>query len=190
MGFNQSESQARYEMEMRELADWGGHEGDPWSVRQTVDALFRRGEGLKDIDRLYMLLGCVTGGTFTSSFNMVRGFHQVKEFFRVVRGCYEDRLEGLWTWDGPEGSSPWNDPKEVERFMSEVLDVCKRSRVWYHPGWLLCLTKVRKMLRPTAYSQPRDRFDRVPDELRQHRPSRRAYEAARKALAYEQTRRN
>ncbi len=150
MGFNQSESQARYEMEMRELADWGGHEGDPWSVRQTVDALFRRGEGLKDIDRLYMLLGCVTGGTFTSSFNMVRGFHQVKEFFRVVRGCYEDRLEGLWTWDGPEGSSPWNDPKEVERFMSEVLDVCKRSRVWYHPGWLLCLTKVRKMLRPRA----------------------------------------
>jgi hypothetical protein len=181
MGFKKTDSQIRYEVEMRELADWGGREGDPWSVKHVVDAWASRAVGITDSDRLYRLLECVTGGTFTSSYSMVRGFHQVKDFFRVVKNVYEDRLEGRWTWDGPEGSSPWDNPKEVERFMSEVLDVCKRSRVWYPPGWLLCLTKVRSTIDPKAYRQPRDAFDRVPQELRQARPLRRAYEAARKA---------
>jgi hypothetical protein len=181
MGFKKTDSQMRYEVELSELADWAGQEGDPWSVRHKVDAWAERACGIADIDRLYVLLECVTGGTFTSAYGMLRGFHQVKDFFRVVKSCYEDRLNGTRIWEGPEGSSPWNDPKEVERFMSEVLDVCKRSRVWYHPGWLLCLTKVRSTINAKAYRQPRDDFDRVPQELRQARPSRRAYEAERKA---------
>ena len=38
--------------------------------------------------------------------------------------------------------------------MSEVIDVCKRSRIWYPPGWLLCLTRVRATINPKAYRRP------------------------------------
>ena len=52
----ESESQVRYELEMRDLVDWGGQERDPWSIKQRVDAWAARACGVADIDRLYALL--------------------------------------------------------------------------------------------------------------------------------------
>src|SRR6266403_3209184 len=158
------------------LADWDGEAGNPWSVVQDVNEWEAGAIGTTCFDRLEMLLRAVTLDKFILSANMVRGWNQVRDFFGVVKDVYEDRQWWTWVGCGP----PWEDPRVVEEFMSQCIDIAGRSGVFYPAGWLRMLTEVRAMINPSAFQQARDQVTgRV--LVRMPRPSRRAYEAARKA---------
>ncbi len=158
------------------LAFWEGEPDCPWSVIQDVNEWEAGAIGTTCYDRLEMLLRAVTLDKFILSANMMRGWNQVRDFFGVVKDVYEDRQ--WWMWDGC--GPPWEDARVVEEFMSQCIDIARRSGVFYPAGWLRILTEVRAMINPSAFQQPRDPLTgRV--LVRAPRPSRRAYEAARKA---------
>src|SRR5882724_550448 len=126
------------------LAFWEGEPDDPWSVVQEVNTWQWGTVATTPYDRLEMLLKAVTLDKFVLSANMVRGWKSVREFLGLVKAIYEDRLDGRWRWDGQ--GSPWKDAGVVEEFMSECMDVAKRSGVFYPPGWLLVLSGIRAAL--------------------------------------------
>lgn len=134
------------------LAFWEGDEGNPWSVVQEVNVLLWNTPGTTPYDRLEFLLRAVTLDRFILSANMVRGWSQVRDFFEIAKGCYEDRVL-MWTWDRCD--PPWRDPAVVEEYMSQCLDVARRSGVWYPAGWLKVLSEIRAAVRRDALERER-----------------------------------
>lgn len=117
---------------------------DPWDVMTPISR--RMGFGLTKHDADFSFLEAVTMGEFILAHCMKTKYpwyHNMDEFIEVAKECYLRHLGTEWAGDG----SPWADPSVVEKYMSEVVDVCKRRHIWYHPGWLKCLTSVRARLR-------------------------------------------
>ena len=126
-------------------------EQDPWDVSHLEDQV----AGGSQHDRDYLFLEAVSLRRFTLSYSMTAKyprFHSMENFVAVVRGRYGRRLGTGWNG----GGSPWEDKHEVAKFMGEVVDDCKATRTWFHPGWLKVLYGLRDEIRGQGSSRGGD----------------------------------